>query len=325
MKDILLRKIRDEYDQKRHRAFNEAQKRKEDIYKALPMLEELDKQIALTGIELSKIVLLKPENFEEEIIKVRSKLDGYREEKKVVLKQSSLTEDDFKPVFECKECEDTGYTSSQEKCKCYKQKIIENLYDMSNIKYRLQKENFNLFDLGVFSAEKFKEEKLSPKQNMKYILEACGNFCLNFSRESPSLLFHGTTGVGKTFMCNCIASELIEKGKTVIYQTASNLIEVIEEHKFKKTEEAGINKENYNYLFECDLLIIDDLGTELNNSFTNSELFNIINARMISDKKTIISTNLPLADLALVYSDRIISRIFNEFAIFKFFGKDLRF
>jgi len=325
MKDILLRKIRDEYDQKRHRAFNEAQKRKEDIYKALPMLEELDKQIALTGIELSKIVLLKPENFEEEITKVRSKLDGYREEKKVVLKQSSLTEDDFKPVFECKECEDTGYTSSQEKCKCYKQKIIENLYDMSNIKYRLQKENFNLFDLGVFSAEKFKEEKLSPKQNMKYILEACGNFCLNFSRESPSLLFHGTTGVGKTFMCNCIASELIEKGKTVIYQTASNLIEVIEEHKFKKTEEAGINKENYNYLFECDLLIIDDLGTELNNSFTNSELFNIINARMISDKKTIISTNLPLADLALVYSDRIISRIFNEFAIFKFFGKDLRF
>ncbi len=325
MKDILLRKIRDEYDQKRHRAFNEAQRRKEDIYKALPMLEELDKQIALTGIELSKVVLLKPENFEEEITKVRSKLDGYREEKKLVLKQNSLTEDDFKPVFECKECEDTGYTSSQEKCKCYKQKIIENLYDMSNIKYRLQKENFNLFDIGVFSAEKFKEEKLSPKQNMKNILEACGNFCLNFSRESPSLLFHGTTGVGKTFMCNCIASELIEKGKTVIYQTASNLIEVIEEHKFKKTEEAGINKENYNYLFECDLLIIDDLGTELNNSFTNSELFNIINARMISDRKTIISTNLPLADLALVYSDRIISRIFNEFAIFKFFGKDLRF
>lgn len=325
MKDILLRKIRDEYDQKRHRAFNEAQRRKEDIYKALPMLEELDKQIALTGIELSKVVLLKPENFEEEITKVRSKLDGYREEKKLVLRQNSLTEDDFKPVFECKECEDTGYTSSQEKCKCYKQKIIENLYDMSNIKYRLQKENFNLFDIGVFSAEKFKEEKLSPKQNMKNILEACGNFCLNFSRESPSLLFHGTTGVGKTFMCNCIASELIEKGKTVIYQTASNLIEVIEEHKFKKTEEAGINKENYNYLFECDLLIIDDLGTELNNSFTNSELFNIINARMISDRKTIISTNLPLADLALVYSDRIISRIFNEFAIFKFFGKDLRF
>lgn len=325
MKDILLRKIRDEYDQKRHRAFNEAEKRKENIYKALPMLEELDKQIALAGIELSKIVLLKPENFEEEITKARNKIDSYREEKKVVLKQNSLTEEDFKPVFECKECEDTGYTSSQEKCKCYKQKIIESLYDMSNIKYRLQKENFNLFDIGVFSDEKFKEERLSPRQNMKNILEACGNFCLNFNRESPSLLFHGTTGVGKTFMCNCIASELIEKGKTVIYQTASNLIEVIEEHKFKKTDEAVISKENYNYLFECDLLIIDDLGTELNNSFTNSELFNIINARMISDKKTIISTNLPLADLALVYSDRIISRIFNEFAIFKFFGKDLRF
>lgn len=325
MKDILLRKIRDDYDQKRHRAFNEAQKRKENIYKALPMLEELDKQIALAGIELSKIVLLKPENFEDEINKVRSKLDSYREEKKLILKENSLTEDDFKPDFECKLCDDTGYTASQEKCKCYKQKIIENLYDMSNIKYRLQKENFNMFDISIFSDEKYKEEKQSPKQNMKNILEACGNFCLNFNIESPSMLFYGTTGVGKTFMCNCIASELIEKGKTVIYQTASNLIDVIEAHKFKKTEEIQLNKENYSYLFECDLLIIDDLGTELNNSFTNAELFNIINARMIADKKTIISTNLPLADLASIYSDRIISRIFNEFAVFKFFGKDLRF
>lgn len=325
MKDVLLRKIRDEYDQKRHRAFNEAQKRKENIYKALPILEELDKQIALAGIELSKIVLLKPENFEDEITKVRSNLDSFREEKKLIIKENSLTEDDFKPDFECKLCDDTGYTASQEKCKCYKQKIIENLYDMSNIKYRLKKENFNMFDISVFSDEKYKEEKFSPRQNMKNILEVCGNFCLNFNSESPSMLFYGTTGVGKTFMCNCIASELIEKGKTVIYQTASNLIDVIESHKFKKTEDTQLNKENYSYLFECDLLIIDDLGTELNNSFTNAELFNIINARMIADKKTIISTNLPLADLALVYSDRIISRIFNEFAIFKFYGEDLRF
>ncbi len=325
MKEILLRKIRDEYDQKRHKAFNEAEKKKDIIYKTIPMLDELDKQIALAGIELSKIVLLKPDNFEEEIIKIKNNIASYREEKLLILKENKLSEDDFKPTFECKICEDTGYTASKEKCKCYEQKIIENLYDMSNIKYRLQKENFNQFDLSVFSDEKYKEEKLSPRQNVKNILEACGNFCMNFSRESPSLLFHGTTGVGKTFMCNCIASELIEKGKTVIYQTASNLMEVIEDHKFKKSDETQLSKENYNYLFECDLLIIDDLGTELNNSFTNSELFNIINARMIADKKTIISTNLPLADLALVYSDRIISRIFNEFAIFKFYGKDLRF
>lgn len=325
MKEIVLRKIRDEYDQKRHKAFNEAQKKKDMIYKTLPMLEDIDKQIALAGIELSKIVLMRPDNFEEEIIRIKNEIASYREEKLSIFRENKITEDDFKPSFQCKICEDTGYTSSKEKCKCYEQKIIENLYDMSNIKYRLQKENFNQFDISVFSEEKFKEEKLSPRQNIKNILEACGNFCMNFSRESPSLLFHGTTGVGKTFMCNCIASELIEKGKTVIYQTASNLMEVIENHKFKKSDEAQLSKDNYNYLFECDLLIIDDLGTELNNSFTNSELFNIINARMIADKKTIISTNLPLSDLALVYSDRIISRIFNEFAIFKFYGKDLRF
>lgn len=325
MRDILLRKIRDEYDQKKLRALNEAEKRKDIIYKDLPELEELDKQIALSGIELSRIILLKPENFEDEILGIRGKIDTYREEKSAILKKNNLSAESFKPVFECKLCDDTGYLESGERCKCYKQKIIENLYDMSNIKHRLKKENFSKFDLGAFSNEKYKEEKLSPRQNMSNILDACGNFCLNFNDESPSLLFYGTTGVGKTFMCNCIAAELIENGKTVIYQTASNLIEIIEEHKFGRTDESQMNKENYNYLFECDLLVIDDLGTELNNSFTNSELFNIINARMIADKKIIISTNLSLTDFAQTYSDRIISRIFNEFAIFKFFGKDLRF
>ncbi len=324
MKDIVLKKIRDEYNQKKLRAQNEADKIKEMIYKKHPRLEELDTQIALTSIDLSKTILTKPENIDEIILQIKRNLDALKEEKNEILKANNLTQDSFKPNFECNLCEDTGYLENGNRCKCYKQKIIESLYDMSNIKHRLKKENFNSFDISVFSNEKYKDETITPKQNMYNVLDACSNFCTKFDEDVPSFLFYGATGVGKTFMCNCIAADLIERGKTVIYQTASNLIEIIEAHKFGKINETQFSKDNYNYLFECDLLIIDDLGTELNNSFTNSELFNIINARMISDKKMIISTNLSLNELAQTYSERIISRVFNEFATFKFFGKDLR-
>ena len=231
MRDTVFKKIRYEYDQKKLRALNEAEKRKDSIYKQIPTLEELDKQIALSSIELSKTILLKPENFDEEISKIKDRIEAYKKEKDLILQENNLTLESFMPIYECSSCNDTGYVQSGERCKCYKQKIIESLYDMSNIKYRLKKENFNNFDIGVFSNEKYKDEKITPKQNMYNVLDACTNFCMKFEEDVPSLLFYGSTGVGKTFMCNCIAAELIEKGKTVIYQTSSNLIEIIEAHK----------------------------------------------------------------------------------------------
>lgn len=324
MKDLVFKKIREEYNQKKLRAQNKADKLKDEVYKKNPRLEELEKLIALSSIDLSKTILLKPENLDEEVLKIRENIEALKKERNSILESMDMTLDSFKPVYECHMCSDNGYLKSGERCKCYKQKIIESLYDMSNIKYRLKKENFNQFDIGVFSNEKYKDEAITPRQNMYNVLDACSNFCAKFDDDVPSFLFYGTTGVGKTFMCNCIAAELIEKGKTVVYQTAPNLIEIMETHKFGKAEESQINKDSYNYLFDCDLLIIDDLGTELNNSFTNSELFNIINSRLISDKKMIISTNLSINDLFETYADRIVSRIFNEFATFKFFGKDLR-
>ena len=138
--------------------------------------------------------------------------------------------------------------------------------------------------------------------------------------NEDNLLFCGETGTGKTFLANCIAKSLLDKEKIVIYQTAFKLLEILEEIRFRDSD----NKEKYNLLFETDLLIIDDLGTEMTNTFTNSELFNIINSRLLSNKKTIISTNLSPMEIMDRYDDRIFSRLFSKFTVLHFFGKDLR-
>jgi len=196
---------------------------------------------------------------------------------------------------------------------------------MSNMEHMLEKENFDTFNINVFNNETYKNEKLTPRQNMYYILEISEDFCSNYHDSNMNLLLYGSTGLGKTFMCNCIANALINQEVSVLYQTAFSLFEIVENHKFNKQNETEENLINYNMIFECDLLIIDDLGTEVGNSFTNAELFNIINERLINNKRIIISTNLSLEQLRDAYSDRITSRIFNNFVPLKFYGNDLRY
>lgn len=324
MNDSILKNIRAEYDQKQFKAMNELDKRRDKLYNHFPEIRQIDEDIAMLSIKLSKIILTKPDNIEEQVMKLKENIEELKKERNDIYTKNKISKNYLKPKYVCSLCKDTGYLEDGKRCKCYKQRIIEVLYNMSNIKEMIKKENFNVFNINVFSNNKYKDEEVTPRQNMYTILATCEDFCENFDKTLNSMLFYGGTGLGKTFMCNCIANELLNRGKTVIYQTSSNLIEIVENHKFNKIEETAFNRENYKFLFECDLLIIDDLGTELVNSFTNSELFNIINSRMTMGKKMIISTNLTLDQLAATYSDRIVSRIFNEFAICYFYGKDLR-
>jgi DNA replication protein DnaC len=276
------------------------------------------------SIKLSKLFLSEPEDLDEQVLKIREEIEGLKSRKKQIYNKHRIPENYTEIDYECKDCSDTGYTKDGKKCKCFNRQIIKELYNMSNMVHMLNRENFDKFDINVFSSEQYSNEVLTPKQNMYNVLETCEDFCSSFDKGLMNLLFYGGTGLGKTFMCNCIAKALIDTGKAVLYQTSFNLFEIIENHKFNKLTETEENKMNYGMIFDCDLLIIDDLGTELNNSFTNSELFNIINERLISEKKTIISTNLSFDQLAETYSDRIMSRVFNNFMPIKFYGKDLR-
>ncbi len=324
MNKQILENIMTDYNKKRLKAAREAEERKKKLYEAFPELEEADRQIMLLSIKLSKLFISAPDNLEEQVLQLRKDIENLKRKRSKTYEDNNIPKDYIDIRYECEKCSDTGYTADGKRCSCLNKQIISGLYNMSNMVHMLSKENFDTFDINVFSNEVYKNEKLTPKQNMYNILEAAEDFCNNFHRTGINLLFYGGTGLGKTFMCNCIAKVLIDREVSVLYQTSFSLFETVENHKFNKQSETEENRMYYNMIFECDLLIIDDLGTEFNNSFTNAELFNIINERLITEKKTIISTNLSLEQLAETYSDRIMSRVFNNFAPLKFYGKDLR-
>ena len=245
-----------------------------------------------------------------------------------------IKESFFKPKYECEKCQDKGYivysNKKSEMCNCLKQKLINISYNKSNLS-NLKTENFDNFDINKFSnkvdLEKYKLN-ISPRENIKKIEGASKNFIKNFNNpETKNLLFTGNTGLGKTYMTNCIANEILKSGKTVLYQTAPILLETIIDNKFNKNKTENTNN-FYNQVLEADLLIIDDLGVEALNSIKISELFTIINSRImnLNNKitKTIISTNLSIEEIFKLYEERIGSRIAGFFDIYYFFGEDLR-
>ena len=324
MKESKIREILISYQKKRDKAESDLELRKNDVYSQIPEFKKLDDEISKVGLQLAKLVLQNPSNKENIILESKKKMDELKSQKKELLTKYKVPNGYLEIQHDCNICKDKGFLDNGHKCNCLKQEIINESYKMSNISRMLEKENFTTLDTSIFSSEKDPESNISPQQNMLQIVSICESFILDFDKDNgENLLFYGDTGLGKTFMCNCIAKSLLDKGHLVIYQTAFKMFEIIEDYKFKNTD-SHISKENYENLFDCDLLIIDDLGTELTNSFTNSELFNILNTRLLSGKKTIISTNLSPMQLGSNYAQRIFSRIFDRFKMVKFIGKDLR-
>ncbi|WP_432405797.1 ATP-binding protein [Wukongibacter sp. M2B1] len=324
MNNRFIRQILLEYEKRRDRAEKELEYRQDEVYKIIPRLKKIDDEIAKVGIKLSRAILQNPSNYEVEVAKIREHTEKLKQEKAVLLTENNIPLSFLEINYTCNLCKDTGFVSSGMKCKCFKQRLIDRAYDMSNISHSLENENFQTFNIEIFSDDKFEDEELTPKENMVNISSVAESFVINFDKNNgENLLFYGTTGLGKTFLCNCIAKALLDKGKIVVYQTAFKILEILEEYKFNRDKSPEI-RESYNLLFDCDLLIMDDLGTELTNTFTNVELFNIINTRLIANKKTIVSTNNSPLEIAEKYSDRIYSRIFGEFTILKFYGPDLR-
>lgn len=324
MKESKIREILISYQKKRDKAESDLELRKNDVYSQIPEFKKLDDEISKVGLQLAKLVLQNPSNRENIILESKKKMDELKSQKKELLTKYKVPNGYLEIQHDCNICKDKGFLDNGHKCNCLKQEIINEAYKMSNISRMLEKENFTTLDTSIFSSEKDPESNISPQQNMLQIVSICESFILDFDKDNgENLLFYGDTGLGKTFMCNCIAKSLLDKGHLVIYQTAFKMFEIIEDYKFKNAA-SHISKENYENLFDCDLLIIDDLGTELTNSFTNSELFNILNTRLLSGKKTIISTNLSPMQLGSNYAQRIFSRIFDRFKMVKFIGKDLR-
>ncbi len=292
------------------------------LYSAIPRLREIKETLESLGVKLASNVLKNPNNTSGIIEEFENKTQELLKERAYIMTESDVPLEYLNVQYDCVQCKDTGYLKNNKKCSCFNQKLVNHLYNMSNIKEAVETENFGTFNIEVFS-DSTTGEKLSQRENIKQILASTEAYTYNFSPyKSRNMLFYGPTGQGKTFLCNSIAKHLMDNGHIVVYQTAFKLIDIIEKYRFSAKTELSQNK--YNLLFDADLLIIDDLGTEFNNSFTNTEIFNIINGRLLSKRPTIISTNLTLSEVEKVYSKRVSSRIYGNFDIYKFYGPDVR-
>lgn len=328
------RSITFEYEKKRNRALLEVEKRKNDIYERYPELRSVDEQLKQVGLTLTKAVLHSDKtSVEEHIRTLEQKMDELKKEKHELLAKLGILLDELEPVFECNVCKDTGFIENKngQMCACYRQRLLNLAYRQSNLEL-ISIENFDMFNPALYAPEADYERygiNKSPRENVLKIKERCLEFIKRFDQpKEKNLLFSGDTGLGKTFLSNSIAKELLDKGKTVIYQTAPRLLDLIMNYKMRFDRQDTFDSDEYNSLFEVDLLIIDDLGAEGLNASRFSELFTIINTRLLTQQskctKTILSTNLSLEKMNEYYDDRTMSRILGEFYICKFFGDDIR-
>ena len=329
MSNDILTSLLSEYEQKKNMAELRYEHNKNELYKNFPRLQEIEEELNSTAIAETKNILL---GNKHSLKNLHKKLEILKNEKNKIIEENKINEEFLHPIYECSKCNDTGYIKSDSSatimCSCLKQKLLNISYNKSNMT-NLNKENFETFNPNIFSDTVSNSFNISPKQNILNIKQKCIEFINNFDNlETHNLLFTGNTGLGKTFMTNCIANELIKKNKNVLYQTAPVLLESIIDSKFNKYK--NIKQNNfYNDVLETDLLIIDDLGTECLNSMKLSELFTILNTRILNlnnkSTKTIISTNLDINNIFQNYQERIGSRIAGYYDIYYFFGDDLRF
>lgn len=296
------------------------QRRKDEVYATIPRIREIDQLLATSSIDA---VRAKLRGLSDSTTSTKEHNQVLITEKTDLLKKHGFSADYLQPIYTCSICKDTGRVNDKY-CSCFKQAWISLLYKESTLEHLLETENFDTFDLNYYSKESDGTHPYSPYENMSNILNKAKSFVEKFDKEGGNLLFYGETGVGKTFLSSCIAKALMDTHHTVLYQSAIHLFEDVCGDVIMKKGETPGSKEIYNYLYSCDLLIIDDLGTEFTNSFVISQLYDILNTRMRANKSTIISTNLKFHDLTETYTDRISTRIFAGYTAFNFYGDNVR-
>ncbi len=294
--------------------------RKAEVYEKLPRIRKIDQEIAASSIQAIRERL---DHGNDTTGSAKERNHKLIAEKKALLQANGYSEDYLQPIYTCPLCQDTGRVGTRY-CSCFEQAAISLLYRQSNLEQVLQTENFEHFDLSYYPKDTDDSHPYSPYENMSNILSKAKEFVSSFDNAGGNLLFYGRTGLGKTFLSHCIAKALLDTHHTVLYQSSIHLFEDICSDAVMNKGRNPQSEETYRYLYSCDLLIIDDLGTEYTNSFVSSELYNILNTRMRDKKSTLISTNLDLQELTERYSDRITTRIIAEYKVFKFYGSNIR-
>lgn len=305
-------------EKRRIENLKEQEKRKKEIYEKFPRIKVIDRTIASFGQQAAKIA--------QEGINVdefKKKLKELDREKEEILEKNSYPKDYLKIHYHCEICKDTGFVNTKT-CSCRKKLIVEKKYSQSNISRLVQRENFRTFNANLYSKNLYKDYPISPYENIKRIVNDAKSYADNFPKSYRNLYIFGDVGRGKTFLINSIAKEILDKNYSVLYLTATKLFSFMNDYLYAFSERKEELKEKYDLIFDSDLLIIDDLGSENDRNSNESNLFEIVNDRIINKKAMIFSSNYSEDELIEFYGDRIFSRIIGSSHVMEIFGEDLR-
>lgn len=300
----------------------EEQKNREAKVRALaPEYTAIEARLTSCGVALAKGVL----NGGTDILEIRRKIETAQAEKAAILKRLNLPSDFLDEIYSCKKCNDRGYTENGSRCECLKNMASKYVGVASNLTDVMRSETFKNFDFSLFAKQ--------PDINGRSILSIMKNaykkaefFAETFDNEHSNLYLFGNAGTGKTYLSSCIANRAIERGKSVYYQSAFRLLDMMEKLKFGRLDEEELSAAEYasKYVYTTDLLILDDVGTEFVSSYSSAALFDIINSRIMSGKSTIVSSNLNPEKIEEIYGSRMSSRMVGSFDMIMFLGADLR-
>ncbi|MGN0475823.1 MAG: ATP-binding protein [Ruminococcus sp.] len=311
--------------ERRMKALGRSDLAKEKIYAEIPRLEEIERQLSVIGAKTAKAVL-KGQNATESVKKLANDSMELQAESRRLLFLHGYDESDLEPHFTCPRCKDTGRYDDEKGrtvlCECLKKLRAEIACDELNKVSPLSLCSFDSFRLDYYDLDVHEGYTTSPYDRMSKILDYCKRYAQSFSLDSPSLMMKGNTGLGKTHLSLSIAKEVIEKGFGVVYVSAPMILSKLEKQHFSYAydeEESTINT-----LVGCDLLILDDLGTEFQSNYTSSTIYNIFNSRLLNGKPTIMNSNLTLKEMEKYYTPRFVSRVMGNCAKLDFIGSDIR-
>lgn len=303
----------------------EQEKLTREIYRRLPRVERIDRELQGTAARTMLAVFEESAGMEEALAELERSSLALQRERAELLVGAGYPYDCLDGVPSCEQCKDSGYMPDGLPCRCLKEyytreqnRQLSKLLDLGN-------QSFETFSFNWYDTQIWPEFGRSPLKNMETVRDICKKYAADFSQSSGNLLFTGAPGLGKTFLSACIAREVSERGFSVVYDTASHVFGQFESEKFGRENpfEEDPDREINRYL-NCDLLIMDDVGTEMSTSFVRAVFYRLINDRLMNRKKTIISTNLPVERIGEQYGEAVLSRIGGEYQILRFFGRDIR-
>ena len=316
----VMRQALQRFEEDRQRRQTQYQERRERIYARQPRLREIDSQLRSTMSRIITSALRHGTDPRSAVAVLRDENLSLQTEKRELLKKMGLPEDALEETPACALCGDTGYRGGR-MCRCLRayyareqQKELSRMLDLGS-------QSFDTFSTDWYPDRYDRDIGVTVREHMETVYDICGDFAHQFGRRPANLLLFGAPGLGKTHLSAAIAREVSEKGFSVVYDTAGHVFGQFEQQKFAREEEADDHVER---VLNCDLLILDDLGSEMTTAFVQSALYQIVNTRLLERRSTIISTNLTPEKISQRYSPQIASRIEGEYTLLPFVGEDIR-